>query len=102
MTVLSKRIQAGIALLDEQAPDWCVRIDLVTLNLYSSRQCVLGQVYDDKMQPEEPGFYIGIAKLGLSPYEAVNCAFLPGLALTEPWHTEWREAIRNHCPNINK
>ena len=99
MTALSKRIQAGIALLDEQVPDWCERIDLETLDLFSGRRCVLGQVYADKMQPEKPGFYIGIDKLGLSSSQASNCAFLPGLTLAVTWHTEWHEAIRNHCPN---
>ena len=43
--VLRKRVERGATLLDAEQPGWCKRIDLVTLDMGDTEQCVLGQMY---------------------------------------------------------
>jgi len=55
---VSVRVARGVALLDELGPDgWRDRVDLSTLNLMSTEDCVLGQVYGTDDDPE--GWYLG-------------------------------------------
>lgn len=42
-----ERVAAGIALLDERAPDWRSRINLETLDIRSGGYCTLAQVFGD-------------------------------------------------------
>lgn len=42
---LTARVQAGIELLDANAPGWRDKVNPATLDMQSSWRCVLGQVY---------------------------------------------------------
>ncbi len=42
-----KEVRRGIALLDTMVPDWKSRISLETLNMAYSKECILGQVFED-------------------------------------------------------
>jgi hypothetical protein len=46
-TDITRRVAAGVALLDEQRPDWDQAIDLHTLQISSCTRCVLGQLHSD-------------------------------------------------------
>lgn len=56
-TDVATRVAKGVALLDEQAPGWLERINLLSLEISSSDLCVLGQVYGN--------FHDGCDALGL-------------------------------------
>lgn len=44
--MIRERVRRGIAMLDNKGPrDWRYKIDLGTLDMISSKRCVLGQVY---------------------------------------------------------
>lgn len=43
MTIITERVAAGAAFLDEHDPEWWREIDLGALDLADSRLCVLGQ-----------------------------------------------------------
>ena len=45
--VLARRHKRGVKRLDEKRPGWYRRVYTVTLDMASSRDCVLGQVFDD-------------------------------------------------------
>jgi hypothetical protein len=63
MTMIENRVHAGIALLDERVPRWHERIDLDRLNIRSSSDCVLGQLYS---------FYgIGLSALHINEHQAI-------------------------------
>ena len=53
-----KRVRAGIALLDQQCPDWHWRLNLQSLDMQNTCNCVLGQLYGH--------FWTGVNKLNLS------------------------------------
>lgn len=42
---IAERVQAGIAVLDEDKPGWRELINLTDLDLCSNERCVIGQVY---------------------------------------------------------
>jgi hypothetical protein len=44
---VEERVAAGVAWLDEHAPDWVGRIDLERLDLTSPCRCILGQTVGD-------------------------------------------------------
>lgn len=44
---LGARVQRGMALLDVEYPGWREMIDLDKLNMGSTRNCTLGQLYGD-------------------------------------------------------
>jgi hypothetical protein len=46
-TDITRRVAAGVALLDGQRPDWHETIDLHTLQVSSCTRCVLGQLNGD-------------------------------------------------------
>lgn len=60
MDEMKARVQKGIALLDEKAPDWWVpgKVDLDALDMQYGDSCVLGQIYGDYLD--------GCLKLGIS------------------------------------
>lgn len=45
--VIEKRVQQGIALLDEKNPGWESKIDLKILSMADCRVCILGQLYTE-------------------------------------------------------
>ncbi|MEV4575901.1 hypothetical protein AB0K16_21915 [Nonomuraea jabiensis] len=47
MPNFSERVAAGAALLDKKTPGWYQDIDLGILDLYSTDDCILGQVFGD-------------------------------------------------------
>lgn len=49
--VLSPGVRAarGAALLDEMHPNWWMKIDIERLNIHSSKDCVLGQLFGNYM-----------------------------------------------------
>ena len=56
MVMAMLKVKAGATLLDRRCPDWASRIDVGRLDLWSTRQCVLGQLFES--------FEIGLGKLG--------------------------------------
>lgn len=63
MSVHDTRIEAGMALLDRQAPGWEDRVDLRTLDVSSCTRCVVGQLFDVK---EDDLLYLGFQALGVT------------------------------------
>lgn len=60
------RVARGVALLDEKRPGWRDRIDLDALDMRSSRDCVLGQLYADHEDvdwPHRTAFHVGATEL---------------------------------------
>jgi hypothetical protein len=42
---IGSRVDAGVALLDKEQPDWWRRCDMFWLSIASGRNCVLGQTF---------------------------------------------------------
>jgi hypothetical protein len=90
---LEVRVKEGMRLLDERGPErWWERIDLDTLDVASSCNCVLGQTYG--------GYGDGVDALDLTTAETVAHAFYPAAGVWSVYrsacHTltaAWREAI---------
>jgi len=59
MSNVADRVSAGIALLDEKVPNWRDKIDLETLNLRNTRNCVLGQVFKTPEDSWQSGYDAG-------------------------------------------
>lgn len=80
MYTMTQNIERGTALLDRERPGWENMIDLRRLDLASTNDCVLGQVYG-----AEPGFHSpyshGRAMLGIDSFTA---AVLHGFSLAAP------------------
>lgn len=68
MATLKERTEAGAAALDAyfHSRTWDKEIDLDTLDLSSTCDCVLGQVFDDGYD----GYYEGIRRLGIEDSSA--------------------------------
>lgn len=92
-----KEVEAGLALLDAQAPGWEKLVDLERLDITSPVGCMLGQVY---------GYYFdGLDALKITDLEASSYGFQltfddsiiesgersPYDRLTETWQTLLRE-----------
>jgi hypothetical protein len=62
------RAAAGAAFLDGQVPGWAKRVELATLNLADSCDCVLGQLGGDyaDMRDDLGLGYAGAAELGFA------------------------------------
>jgi hypothetical protein len=45
MSRITERVARGAALLDAKRPGWASRIDLVALDITSTSNCILGQLY---------------------------------------------------------
>lgn len=65
MSTAADRVSAGIALLDEKVPNWRDKVNIATLNIRHTRQCVLGQVFKTDDDSWESGYDVGIKALGL-------------------------------------
>jgi hypothetical protein len=92
--IVDERIGKGIALLDERIPNWRERIDLTSLDLGDTTQCVLGEVFAENYDPEVyiSPFGYGIEYLGIahnpSTYafdNGIEGAYIPYRELTEAW-----------------
>lgn len=64
---VTERVAAGVALLDREQPGWDSKVNLDTLNIASSWNCVLGQLYGDELT--------GGKALDLKWVVAVRCGF---------------------------
>lgn len=47
---IERRVQAGVAVLDKEVPDWPTRIELLDFDITSECKCVLGLVYEEEYQ----------------------------------------------------
>jgi len=106
MTTMTERVEAGAALLDKRlgTRTWDKRIDLDALNLGSSCNCVLGQLYDGEADGES-GYVHGQRVLGIDGFGPAGPAehgfTVPGFgssaatwgALTRTWRQLIRERI---------
>lgn len=45
MTAIAKRVAGGVAILDRDVPGWADAIDLNTLDIESTCDCVIGQLF---------------------------------------------------------
>jgi len=72
-----KTVERGAALLDERKPGWDRKIDLDTLNLADGCNCVLGQVYGDRLARDDyNGYDRGQRLLGLNARHSQHYGFL--------------------------
>jgi hypothetical protein len=76
-TTINARVHRGAALLDEKFPGWESSVNVSTLNLESSCNCVLGQKFGD--------FVVGSQKIGFTDY-----------AGTAPLPDYGREQLESH------
>ena len=88
---LSKKVVEGVKLLDENFPGWETYINLESLKLENTSQCILGQLYGD--------YSIGVSNLEVPMniyYFGPKYGFSPLLNRTEEWEclTDlWTEVI---------
>ena len=66
--------ERGAKLLDEKLPGWATQIDLDTLDLWSPKTCILGQLYAD--------FEVGL-QVTDTDGNAVKHGFVPGIGIRE-------------------
>lgn len=78
VALMTERIERGAALLDERRPGWEAEIDLDRLNLASSTDCVLGQLWGSR---EWVGYTRGLKVLRLGDYNYTPNAKLHGFTL---------------------
>jgi hypothetical protein len=62
------KVRAGIALLDEQVPDWAARIDPVLLDVQHCSWCVLGQLFGDYLDGVDSLVQVGSSSLDGTTY----------------------------------
>jgi hypothetical protein len=79
MSNVAERVSAGIALLDEKAPGWRDKINLATLNIRNTRECILGQVFKTGEDSWQSGYDAGCEILGLE-----GCSCCSGTAELAP------------------
>lgn len=93
VTALRERVEAGVNLLDQKVPGWAERIDVYTLNIASTRCCVLGQLFGD--------FGLGLFKLYLEPTGSKHFGFEGDIAEMEILTHLWRDVTLNrHAERI--
>lgn len=102
---LRKRVERGVALLDEKKPGWCERISLRKLSLSSGDHCILGQLYrpHSRQTYNSPnGFEAGLRILRI---DEEGAPWEHGFDLSPTEHTPmwrrlelaWRQAIEDRC-----
>lgn len=64
---IQDRVARGVALLDERSPGWVNKVSLNKLNMWSSADCIVGQVLGN--------YCAGIRVLGLDTKGAANHGF---------------------------
>jgi hypothetical protein len=80
MSTVAERVSAGIALLDEEIPNWRDKIDLTELNIRSTRNCVLGQVFKTDDDSWENGYDRGRSVLNFQ-----DCSCCSGEGQLNPY-----------------
>ncbi len=79
---ITERVAQGAALLDEKLPGWAGRIDIGTLRMRDTCQCVLGQLF--AIDPEEDdGYWAGLRDLDI-PNRPVRIPESYGFAAADP------------------
>lgn len=94
MTVLTRRVQRGLELLDREMPGWAQFMDADRLDLALGNRCILGQLYSGHYDMGEAVLF----GRGRSAREATNDArrhgFYQGLFSTNHRLTlEWAKII---------
>ena len=88
-TSLRKRVEAGAALLDKirskRLKPWRDKIDLDRLDLNSSCNCVIGQIYGS--------YFSAIERLEVGTHNEVELGFMPSGA-GWPLTREWRKYLK--------
>jgi hypothetical protein len=87
MPVIRERVAKGIALLDSRIPEWRENVDVDRLEIYSTFDCVLAQVFG--------GYGEGLALLGIRTdmlaasfgFEAYEHEEFPEITM------EWKRAL---------
>jgi hypothetical protein len=92
-------VEAGVARLDAQYPDWAQKIDVDELRMNDCNLCILGQLYGD--------FNRGLVKLVPDPEDSIDAV---ALGFDEPWDNEvtyaelqeeWEQVIQHRQePNL--
>lgn len=105
METLRIRVQRGAELLDETVPDWAERV-LETIEMSSTRCCILGQVFKAEAQEWESswntGYHEGLSLLHLNTDRAGANGFTSfeedGEGRWEELNMRWRRqvAVRIH------
>lgn len=65
--MLMERIENGMSFLDETNPGWYYDINLLTLDMTSINDCVLGQLYCT--------YYNGVTSLDITTIDSVSYGF---------------------------
>jgi len=100
------RVQRGVEWLDQHVPDWANLIKLKTFDIGNSSQCVLGQIYQEEMDPY--GYALGKHDLepidehtlGFNIYDSLDLDLHEERPLTsskEEWdalNNSWKQAIK--------
>lgn len=73
-TKIPANVERGAAFLDERVPGWEEKLNLRTLNVSSTRGCVLGQLHR-KNRGDYAAYARGLETLGLSDREAARLGF---------------------------
>lgn len=80
MNTITDRVAAGATWLDEHRPGWVDRIDLDTLELSDTCNCVLGQEYGGYWLDLDAGVVAGVGK----PRDAVKLGFASSGTFEDP------------------
>jgi hypothetical protein len=92
MPNIAKRVQRGMAFLDEARPDWRKHVNPVTLDINSATDCVLGQLARAELG-DKHGFWYMKSVLGLSSNSVklskLGFANWDGVFTDEELNDEW-------------
>lgn len=80
----------GVALLEEHRPNWDSLVNLDALDISSTRNCVLGQVFASEGNGSESGFGTGMQLLSIGGGKSAKFGFAPsrdvsGVELRREW-----------------
>lgn len=81
---LEELVQTGVTRLDARRPGWYDNVDLDTLNIADTKDCILGQLFGHfdsgvaLLNENEPAFFCGFDKPLFHPFKAYG-------QLTEIW-----------------
>ena len=64
--LVRERVARGVEWLNSQDPDWRLKVDVETFDIYDPRMCVLGQVFDGKST--RSGYDYAFEALGMLDY----------------------------------
>lgn len=66
-STIASRVDRGISVLDKKDVGWRNHVDCAILNMYSHKDCVLGQIYES--------YYLGTLALKLTDGDAAILGF---------------------------